>query len=161
MFASRGGVHCYYFNRDNPTKTRPLLSVYCIMGATGYLSPILRSLLVFPTRCDSFTTAGLRLGSFLTCQTAAALRLSHNPPPILTHPAHSLSLSPLRPLCLSIWNTLFFSLSFPHTENDIKPSSARLKEDSRAYFKPKVLISHNRLLCGSRGGSPVFLSFFK
>lgn len=47
-------------------KHGPLLSVYCIMGVTGYLSPILRSLLVFPTRYDSFTTAGLRLGLFLT-----------------------------------------------------------------------------------------------
>lgn len=46
---------------------RPLESVYCIMGVTGYLSPILRSLLVFPTRYDSFTAAGLRLGLFLTC----------------------------------------------------------------------------------------------
>lgn len=65
-------------------KHGPLLSVYCIMGMTSYLSPILRSLLVFPTRCDSFTTAGLRLGLFLTCKTAAALRLSHNLSPSLS-----------------------------------------------------------------------------
>lgn len=131
----------------------PLLSVYCIMGVTGRLSPILRSPLVFPTSYDSFTSAGLRLGSFLTSWTAAALRLSRN----LPFPSLSLPLSPLWPLGLYLKHFL----SFPHTQarNYIKPLSDGVKEDSWAYFKGKVLISHNSFLCARRRGSPYF--FFK
>lgn len=86
-------MHSYYLTETAQQKHGPLVSVYCIMGVTGHPSPILRSQLVFPTRYDSFTTAGLRLGLFLTSRTAAALRLSHDLSPSLF-----LSLSPLQPL---------------------------------------------------------------
>ena len=77
-FSHRGERIAIILTETTQQKHGPLLSVYCIMGVTGYLSPILRSLLVFPTRYDSFTTARLRPGLLLTSWTAAVLRLSHN-----------------------------------------------------------------------------------
>lgn len=62
----------------------------------------------------------------------------------------------------SSWNTFISKHSQTHTHihavarNHIKPFSAAFKEDSWAHFKPKVLISYNRLLCGSWGGSWYF-----
>ena len=78
FFSHRGKRIAIILTETTQQKHGPLLSVYCIMGVTGYLSPILRSLLVFPTRYDSFTTARFRPGLFLTSWTAAVLRLSHN-----------------------------------------------------------------------------------
>lgn len=141
-------MHIYYFNRDSPRKKGwSLLSGYCITGVTGHPRPVVRSLLVFPTRYDSFTTAGLRLGLFLTSWTAAALCLSHD----LSFSLFLL-LSPLQ-LRLELKHFHLQALTNTHTvaRNHIKPFSAAFKEDSWAYFKPKVLISYNRLLCESWG----------
>lgn len=62
------------------------------------------------------------------------------------------SLSPLLPCA----KTVFFFFHFYTHTSYIKPFAVGLKEDSWAYFRPKVLISHNRLLCGSRVRSSYF-----
>lgn len=134
------------------------MSVYCITGVTGHPSPILRSQLVFPTRyerqlqgsdSDCFWHLGLLLLS--VC--------------LMIFPFLSSSHFLLFSLFDSLSETLFFHLH-THTQrhaqarNHIKPFSAAFKEDSWAYFKPKVLISYSsiniNLLCGSRGGSSYF-----
>lgn len=96
----------------------------------------LRSLLVFPTRRDSFTTAGLQLSSFLTSWTAL-----HRPPTF----SSSASL------------TLSETVSSPHSHTPEEETISSLSQpDSGAYYKPKDLIFYNRLHCRSRRGSSYF-----
>jgi len=134
-------------------KHGPPLSVYDLMGVTGYLRPILRSPLVFPTRCNSFTTAGprTRIASDISSCCCAAF----SPPPL--------------PLTFLLFG-LSDSLSEKHTHTDTHTHTHTGEALYQAFAQPdskrtlehilslKVLISHNRLLCGSRGGRPVVLS---
>ena len=130
-----------YFHGKSPTERRPLPTLYCVMGVTGHCWCFLRAMTVLQLQ-GSHSDPFWHLGPPL------APRLSPNLPPL----SLSLSRSPLQPLWVFIWNTF----SYLHTWNDINAFLVGFKEDSGAYLKPKVLISYNRLLCGSSTGSSYF-----
>lgn len=103
------GEHCYYCSRDSPTKTPAPVECLLYNGRDRLPRPNSRVTAGVSYEVWHFYNCRLGLGLFLTSSTAAALCPSHNLSPFFLSPS-----LPRLPW-LSVSNTLFFSLSFPHT----------------------------------------------